>query len=553
MKINNPLNIAKCNELAQKIREKFNLKNSLYLNCTMYKLFNSFENNSDKEIVYGSNKEGKDVLYGDPMELLDTINESFDFIIGDLPFGVMPAEWKDKKRQIKLKERKNWLILFKSLFSLSGKGYGLFAVEPSIFLKKEFIIQLNQHGFYVNAVFACPEKIFSPHTSLEVNMLLISKQKTDSTFAIELNENSIIEEIIENYIQKSQGSDFSTGLWVMFDKFRGIKETKAFDRITRLLEQYKTFKMYSIKEISTGFKIGDKIYSIDNAIYIPRNGKIVQKDFNKLKSKNYYQIVLNPIYAIADYLMLFFNTDVGRGILELIETGNYIPNKKRSDVENLEIPLPELSVQNEIVGLNKKLNELNNKIANFEKEIAISPLSCKQIKSEVDKMLDSLDLLNDSDKILSLIREGESKIIEFKETLTKNVKTNQKDKKMEKAVLKTVVAFLNTEGGTLLVGIADNGNIEGIEKDIFQNNDDYLKHLHNLIRDQVGEQFFPLIDFRILIVNNKKVVKIDCKKSKNPVFLGKDEEFYIRSNPATDKLTGKKLVEYIKNHFNGNL
>jgi hypothetical protein len=48
----------------------------------------------------------------------------------------------------------------------------------------------------------------------------------------------------------------------------------------------------------------------------------------------------------------------------------------------------------------------------------------------------------------------------------------------------------------------------------------------------------------------KKVLKVDCKKSKIPVYLGKDEEFYIRSNPATDELTGKRLVEYIKIHFN---
>jgi len=65
-------------------------------------------------------------------------------------------------------------------------------------------------------------------------------------------------------------------------------------------------------------------------------------------------------------------------------------------------------------------------------------------------MLDSLDLLNDSDKILSLIRDGESKTLEFKQTLTKNIRTNQKDKKIQKATLKTIVAFLNTEGGTLL-------------------------------------------------------------------------------------------------------
>lgn len=542
---------AKCSELALKIKNEYNLKKTLYLNYLTSNLFEDFQNNSDLEIQFSeSKKDNKNVLYGDPFVLLDQIKDKFDFVIGNLPFGLKREEWQDKEKDIYLRERKNWLILFKSLFNLSENGQGLFIVEPSILQSKDFIKQLNKKGFYVNAIFNCPEKMLYPQTSLQVSHLLISRKKVDSVFAIELNENSVIDDILEAYDNKSQGSDFSTGLWVMFDKFRGFKQAKTLEKVTKLLKQYKTFKVYSLKNISTSIEIGDKIKPQDNSIYIPRNGKIIQNEYDKIKSKNYYQIVLNSKYAIAEYLVLFFNTDVGRSIIELIETGTVIPNKKRSDLESLGIPLPDLETQKEIINLNHKLYDLNNKLSDFEREIAINPLSCQKIEFDVDKMLDALKLLNNSDKILSSIRDGESKILEFKETLTKNIKTNQKDKEIQKATLKTIVAFLNTEGGTLLIGVNDEGAIIGIEKDFFENNDNYLKHSHNLIRDQIGEQFFPLIDYKIVLVENKKVLKVDCKKSKIPVYLGKDEEFYIRSNPATDKLTGKRLVEYIKIHFN---
>ena len=554
MKQDNSLKRVKCSELANKIKEKYDLKKTLYLNCSNFRLFDTFQNTSNLEIQYFVNKtNNKNVLCGDPFILLDQINDRFDFIIGDLPFGMMSGEWKDGEKNISLKGKKNWLILFKSLFLLTEEGQGLFVVEPSIVWNKEFIKQLSRKGFYVNAIFNCPENLLRPQTSLQTNLLLISRKKTDFVFAIELSEETIIEDMIEAYDKNSQGSDFSTGRWVIFDKFRGFREAKISEKITKLLEQYKTFKVYSLKQISLSISIGDKISSQDNSIYVPRNGRIIQLDYEKLKSKNYYQIILNTKYALAEYLVLFFNTCVGRSIMELIETGICIPNKKRSDFENLEIPLPELEMQKEIIELNHNLMDLNNKISDFEKEIAISPLSCQKIKSEVNKMLNSLNLLNDSDKILSLIRDGESKTLEFKETLSKNIRTNQKDKEMQKAVLKTIVGFLNTEGGILLIGVNDNGSVEGIEKDFFEKNDAYLKHVHNLIRDQIGEQFFPLIDYNIILINDKKIVRVDCKKSKTPVYLGKDEEFYIRSNPATDKLTGKRLVEYIKNHFGGDL
>jgi len=44
------------------------------------------------------------------------------------------------------------------------------------------------------------------------------------------------------------------------------------------------------------------------------------------------------------------------------------------------------------------------------------------------------------------------------------------------------------------------------------------------------------------------VLYVNCGKSEKPCYLdGKD--FYVRTNPATDKLEGPKLVNYIKNHF----
>jgi hypothetical protein len=75
-----------------------------------------------------------------------------------------------------------------------------------------------------------------------------------------------------------------------------------------------------------------------------------------------------------------------------------------------------------------------------------------------------------------------------------------------------------------------------------------LKHVKNLIRRDIGEEFYDLINYKIVPVQDKEVLIFECEQSDEPVFLG-EKEFYVRTNPATDKLEGKKLVEYIKNHF----
>ena len=75
-----------------------------------------------------------------------------------------------------------------------------------------------------------------------------------------------------------------------------------------------------------------------------------------------------------------------------------------------------------------------------------------------------------------LIKRGESKTLEFKSTLRWNLKEDRKDNRVTHAALKTIAAFLNTEGGDLLLGVADDGSVVGIERDGFDTNDKFMLH-----------------------------------------------------------------------------
>ncbi len=88
-----------------------------------------------------------------------------------------------------------------------------------------------------------------------------------------------------------------------------------------------------------------------------------------------------------------------------------------------------------------------------------------------------------------LIKRGESKTLEFKSTLRWSLKENRRDDKgVTHAALKTVAAFLNTDGGDLLIGVADNGSIAGIEADQLDNNDKFMRHLTQVVRNGLGDR-----------------------------------------------------------------
>lgn len=155
-------------------------------------------------------------------------------------------------------------------------------------------------------------------------------------------------------------------------------------------------------------------------------------------------------------------------------------------------------------------------------------------------------------QINRLIKVGEKKDVEFKSTIRINLHTNEIDKKMEHSALKTIVAFLNSSGGILLLGVSDDKKILGIEKDGFENSDKYQLHLSNLIKKRVGKEFSGNVDMDIVEVESgKNVLRVRCSRSRNPAFLKEDndEEFYVRHGPSSIKISGREMIEYIRHNF----
>lgn len=156
--------------------------------------------------------------------------------------------------------------------------------------------------------------------------------------------------------------------------------------------------------------------------------------------------------------------------------------------------------------------------------------------------------------IIATVAAGESDRLEFKSTLRTNLQTGEVDKRMEKAVLKTLVAFLNTDGGTLMIGVSDDGGICGADLQSFENKDKMNLHLTNLIASQIGNGYLHYISFNMVDFDDKVVIRVRCDPSPRPVFLreGKQETFYVRSGASSVELTGSNLVSYTAARFEPN-
>jgi hypothetical protein len=156
-------------------------------------------------------------------------------------------------------------------------------------------------------------------------------------------------------------------------------------------------------------------------------------------------------------------------------------------------------------------------------------------------------------EVKALIAKGEGERLEFKSTMRFNLKAGRSGKEIELAWLKGVVAFLNTDGGALLMGVADDGSVVGLEHDDFANDDKCLLHFNNLVNQHIGQEFARYLSARLWRVDTKQVLLVRCEPAPEPAFLRtrQDEEFYVRTGPRNARLPLSKALDYIQNRRGG--
>ncbi|MEU9822871.1 DUF262 domain-containing protein [Pseudonocardia alni] len=191
----------------------------------------------------------------------------------------------------------------------------------------------------------------------------------------------------------------------------------------------------------------------------------------------------------------------------------------------------------------KQIEEATGKPVNRAADGSDNPYTAPEAGSE------SID-----DAVQRVITAGESRVVEFKSTGRRNLRTGDKDPAMEFAVLKSVAGFMNNHGGTLLVGVADDGAVVGIEEDFAfqgqkQNTDGWELWLTDLLTTSLGKAPAADVSVDYAEVDGRTVARIVVGPAARPVFATptkgeKRPVFLVRFNSSTRELVGQEILDY---------
>ena len=454
-------------------------------------------------IIHNKGTEMQKLHHPSNLNKLKEVWEELDGNILDYTINILKTNYVENSREI------NSIYALVPIMAYIYKKKKLSEIEIKKMVKWFYFSQVRQR--YISQL---PQKLTKDLTTL--NNSIENKQNPFDNLLHAIKEERNLE--ISNY--EFVGATTSSSLFnLMKFYFRsknalclgtGVK-ISGFNTGKRYsLENDHIFPFSSLKE--RGYKLKTPKYSLAQEI---TNRAIVTQKENRTKSNK----------SAYDYLMEIKQKHPNALKLQLIPE-----NEELWKIENYEEFLKERRKL-----LTKELNCFLNEITQTEEN---------EIKISTE----------------DLIKQEENENLEFKSTLSWNLKSQSKNDIPENAVLKTIAGFNNYEGGTLIIGVEEDHEtkehiIHGLDDDYnlanLKNRDKFELHLRNLIKGRLKIDTGYIarkikISFENVEENDICIVEVESGDA--PLFT-KDEKFYLRSGNSTQEVKPSEISNYIKNRF----
>ncbi|MGA9567779.1 MAG: ATP-binding protein [Candidatus Korobacteraceae bacterium] len=152
--------------------------------------------------------------------------------------------------------------------------------------------------------------------------------------------------------------------------------------------------------------------------------------------------------------------------------------------------------------------------------------------------------------IRSQIARGESASLEFKSTFRWDLRENRINRALESVVMKTLAGYMNGAGGTLLIGVADDGSIVGLEKDYSAlkkpDRDGFEQVLMASVASKLGADACQCVQAVFHSVEGKDVCRVIVRPAHRPVYVreGETPKLFVRTGVSTRELNVQEAIQY---------
>ena len=158
--------------------------------------------------------------------------------------------------------------------------------------------------------------------------------------------------------------------------------------------------------------------------------------------------------------------------------------------------------------------------------------------------------------LISIIEQGEGPWLEFKSSFRWDIEQARVNRSLETVIVKTLAGFMNSaHGGTLLIGVADDGTILGLEQDFRslkkQNQDGFEQAVMTAVSSNLGTDLCRNLHILFHVRDGKSVCRVIVSPADRPVFLnqGNTPKFFLRTGGATRDLNIQEALKFVQGRW----
>lgn len=345
------------------------------------------------------------------------------------------------------------------------------------------------------------------------------------------------------------------------------KEDNPFDKLLRIIEMERPLQITQDEFIGVGVQhplwgLMKWYFKSKNAVCLS-TGLNIRKNMGKKYDLEWdhifpYSVLRDNGYNMNNRMKYAFAQEITNRAI-LTQTGNRSKSARNADGYLLEVKdkFPK-SLKLQCIPEDEELWTLTNFELFIQKRRQI-------LADEFNEYLNKITVTEEEDvdvDIQEMILGGESNLVEFKTTLRYDLRENRVNKLLEEVVLKTIAAFSNGQGGTLIMGVTDDMEIVGLENDFNTlkdgNKDDFELHLRNLVNQAYGVEFASTnLQVTFPVIDEIEICMVEIKPGNKPLFTNmtnkygvKAEKFYLRSGNSSPELPVSEVARYVRSRFN---
>ena len=154
-----------------------------------------------------------------------------------------------------------------------------------------------------------------------------------------------------------------------------------------------------------------------------------------------------------------------------------------------------------------------------------------------------------------LLAQNEHERLEFKSSLRFDYKAGQANREIEKSAMKTIAAFMNSNGGYLVLGVSDARAPLGLRNDYQtlqrKDSDGFENHFTQSMNGMLGPEFRNLVKLWFHNMDGHDLCVVQVHPSPRPIYLKAEnnEQFYMRTGNISTALKLSEIESYARSRW----